>query len=321
MAGDWIKMRASLMTHPKVIAIAKAMERSTLVSQKLSTGYNGALRDVVTRDVTRDVTLASLFRIWCAANEHTSDGTWYGIEIEDLDHVAGVPGFGLMMESVGWAVSDTENDSVNFPNFLEYNAPAKNGRGNNPAERQRKYREKKRQNVTESDVTRYVTRDVTRVTKSDVEKRREEKRRINKKSNRKSTVVEKPDSVSSEVWDAHLTIRKAKRQPMTPLALKQMQADAESVGLSLESALSISVKRGWASFDSSWLKPDDISKATENKSSKRRMMSKHWWTLVGGWNASLTESRLNELLKQFPKDPEDYPEEFPQFFGATNGKP
>jgi hypothetical protein len=175
MAGDWIKMRASLLTNPRVTALCKLIENSKLVGKKLSAGYGGALREIVTRDVTRDVTVASLFRVWCAANEHTTDGVWYGIELDDLDHVAGIPGFGDMMEAVGWAVVDVDSQTVTFPNFLEYNAPAKDGRVSSSAERQRRYREKNRTSVTVSDVTRDVTRDVTETVTSNVEKRREEK--------------------------------------------------------------------------------------------------------------------------------------------------
>lgn len=183
MAGDWIKMRASLFTNPKVTAICKLLEKSKPVGKRLSTGFGGALREIVTRDVTRDVTVASLFRVWCAANEHTTDGVWYGIELDDLDHVAGIDGFGSMMEAVGWAIFDDENQTVTFPNFLEYNAPAKDGRVSSSAERQRRYREKSRANVTDSDVTRNVTRDVTQTVTSNVEKRREEKS-IKKESTR-----------------------------------------------------------------------------------------------------------------------------------------
>lgn len=170
MAGDWIKMRAAIFTHPKVMRIARALECRKDIGKQLSTGLGGALREIVTRDVTRDITVASLMRVWGAANEHTDDGVWHGIQLEDLDHVAGIPGFGAMMEAVGWAVFDAENQTVTFPNFLEYNAPAKSGRGAGAAERQRRYREKKRTGVTH-DVTH--NGDVT----GDVEKRREEKKK------------------------------------------------------------------------------------------------------------------------------------------------
>lgn len=191
MAGDWIKMRASLESNPKVIAIAKRLESDKSVGKSLSTGFGGALREIVTRDVTRDVTVMSLFRVWCAANEHTCDGVWHGIELDDLDHVARINGFGRMMEAVGWAVFDADNNTVAFPNFLEYNAPAKEGRDKGAAERQRRYRQKHRQ-AAESDVTGDVTRCATlRVTsnaKSDVEKRREEENNTHTHSQQKEII-------------------------------------------------------------------------------------------------------------------------------------
>lgn len=172
-------MRGSLVTHPKVIQITKILANDPDVGQRLSPGYSGCLDEIVSRDVTRDVTIASLLRVWCACNEHTSDGVWSGIEIDDLDQIAGVPGFGSAMEFVGWAIPDHENSTITFPNFLEYNAPAKNGGRSSGAERQRKYRERKKQEAlkakgrdTNSDGDSDVTRDVTSVTRE--EKRREE---------------------------------------------------------------------------------------------------------------------------------------------------
>src|SRR3546814_12182278 len=88
MAGDWIKMRGSLTTHPKVLRMAKIVATDSEVGRRLSTGFNGPLDEIVIRDVTRDVTIASLLRVWCACNEHTSDGVWRGIEIGDLDQIA-----------------------------------------------------------------------------------------------------------------------------------------------------------------------------------------------------------------------------------------
>jgi hypothetical protein len=220
MAGDWIKMRASLLTNPKLTAICKKVESSKAVGKKLTTGFGGALREIVTRDVTRDVTLASLFRVWCAANEHTSDGVWYGIDLDDLDHVAGLPGFGSMMEAVGWAMFDAENQTVTFPNFLEYNAPAKEGRGSSAAERQRRYREKQRTKGAESDVTRDVT--VTRNSdgQSDIEKRREEK--INTLSHKPKSKHLESDEFK-EVWEAW----KEKQRSNLGYAMDEMTIEAQ----------------------------------------------------------------------------------------------
>jgi len=169
MAGDWIKMRASLCTHPKVWMIAELIGSSRDIGRRLSTGYNGALDELVTRDVTRDVTLSALLRVWCATNEHTEDGVWHMSTLDTLDNAAGIVGFGAAMAAVEWAIYDEQNHTVTLPNFTEYNAPAKHGGRSTGAKRQAKYRDKIK---AESNASRDVTGDVTSNVRE--EKRREE---------------------------------------------------------------------------------------------------------------------------------------------------
>ncbi len=170
MAGDWIKMRTSLLTNPKVGEIAKILESSPQVGRALCLDHNGPMSQIVTRDVMRHVTVSSLIVIWTAANEHTRDGVLTPYELSDFDLLTRIPGFGAAMEAVGWATYDEENRSVTLPNFNEYNtsssersAGAKTG-----AQRQKEYRDRK--TLRNSDVTGDVTNDVT-------SNRREEKRR------------------------------------------------------------------------------------------------------------------------------------------------
>lgn len=105
------------------------------------------LSEVVTRNVTRNVTVSLLLSVWAAANEHTSDGVFRNADLSDIDDIVGVPGFGAAMASVGWAVHDVENDSVILPNFNDYNKTGTE-RHASAAERQRRYRERKRPLVT-----------------------------------------------------------------------------------------------------------------------------------------------------------------------------
>lgn len=162
MAGDWIKMRTSLLSSPKVNGIARYLETSKPVSQALATGHSGHMGEIVTRNVMRHVTVSSLLVVWGAANEHTKDGVFENADLSDIDDMVGIPGFGEAMSSVGWAVFDPDGYSVNLPNFGEYNtsgasrtASAKSG-----AERQKEYRDRKKASVgdgngdAKSDVTR-----------------------------------------------------------------------------------------------------------------------------------------------------------------------
>jgi hypothetical protein len=179
MAGDWIKMRTSLLTNPKVNGIARALEGSTEVTGALSTGFGGPMCEIVTRNVMRHVTVSSLLVIWGAANEHTRDGIFVNADLSDVDDMVGIPGFGAAMESVGWLHYDAEIHSVTLPNFNEYNTSGstRSADAKTSARRQKEYRERKKaaEVTQESDVTRDVTNDVT-------SNRREEKRREEKNS-------------------------------------------------------------------------------------------------------------------------------------------
>jgi hypothetical protein len=139
MAGEWVKMRHSLLTSPKVLGIARAIGASREAGKTLTTGFSGPPQDVLSRNALRNVTVTALLAVWASANEHSRDGTMHHCDLDDLDEIAGIPGFGRAMESVGWASYDEETISVSLPNFAEWNAPASD-RTN--AERQRRYREK-----------------------------------------------------------------------------------------------------------------------------------------------------------------------------------
>lgn len=177
MAGDWIKMRPSLLTSPKVNGIARFLESDKSVSRALATGFNGVMSEIVTRNVMRNVTVASLLVIWGAANEHTVDGVFHDADLNDLDDMVGIPRFGEAMQSVGWASYDEEHCTVTLPNFIEYNTTGKerSATAKSGAERQKEYRDRKKQNGSD------VTSDVTRNRRE--KKRREEKKSINQSIN------------------------------------------------------------------------------------------------------------------------------------------
>lgn len=238
MAGDWIKMRTSLLTNPRVNGMARMLENDKLVSEAMSTGYNGVMREIVTRNVMRHVTVSSLLVVWGAANEHTHDGIFNNADLSDIDDMTGIPGFGEAMVSVGWATYDAENQIVTLPNFNEYNtsgsersATAKSG-----AERQKEYRERK--SLQNSDVTRDVTNDVTSNRRE--EKIREENKEEKIKTKRKAKTaspsampVVLPDWLPEKPWNDFLAMRKEIKKPVTehgiPLAIKKL-ADLRADG-------------------------------------------------------------------------------------------
>ncbi len=174
MADEWIKMRPTLLTSPKVNRIARILENDLAVTEALSTGYDGPMKDIVGRNVMRNVTVCALLTVWGAANEHTRDGKFKNTDLDYISEIAGIPLFGQAMESVGLAIFDEDENSVTFPNFNEYNTCGADRTKEKNRERQARYREKQKKTGDKSDGNSNGKRNVTDDVTSNA---REEKRR------------------------------------------------------------------------------------------------------------------------------------------------
>lgn len=69
----------------------------------------------------------------------------------------------------------------------------------------------------------------------------------------KRPVVQKPEGVTDSVWADFLTVRKAKRAPLTSTALEGIQREASKAGMSLQEVLQVCCARGWQSFKADWI--------------------------------------------------------------------
>jgi hypothetical protein len=94
----------------------------------------------------------------------------------------------------------------------------------------------------------------------------ETERETETKREKKATSVAPPEGVSISVWQDFLTLRKAKRAPMTQRALNGLMSEAEKAGWTLEKALEECCVRGWQAFKADWvakkLNPADIGRVT-----------------------------------------------------------
>lgn len=184
MAGDWIKMRVNLSTHPKVLAMAEFLhghgryvewqDPASAIGGVCFSDQDRAEHEAsVYRSlrVTRYVTVASLLRFWGYANEHADAEFIRGLRLADIDEITGVPGFGEAMQAVGWAAPDPTGGGVRLPNFSEFNSVAK--ARSKSAERQKRYRE--RHGDASGNAESNALRDVTVTPKRREEKKREEK--------------------------------------------------------------------------------------------------------------------------------------------------
>lgn len=113
MAGDWIKMRADLHTHPKVVRMASALKADRL---RIVGGLHSA---------------------WCLFDVHSVDGYLDGYSPETLDDLIGFPGFARAMMAVGWLEEDGE--SLVMPRFEAHNGQSAKRRAQD-ADRKRNVR-------------------------------------------------------------------------------------------------------------------------------------------------------------------------------------
>lgn len=113
MAGDWIKMRADLHTHPKVIRMASALKADRL---RIVGGLHSA---------------------WCLFDVHSVDGLLDGYSADTLDDLIGFPGFSRAMMAVGWL--EENGESLVMPRFEAHNGQSAKRRAQD-ADRKRNVR-------------------------------------------------------------------------------------------------------------------------------------------------------------------------------------
>jgi hypothetical protein len=246
MAGDWIKMRVGLTAHPRVRKIAECLLKAESFLAWSGFDNSNATSNASLR-VTRYVTVTALLRFWGYANEHAKGEEIAGVWPEDVDEVTGVPGFGDAIEAAGWVVFDRQQGGLSMPNFEEHNVSAIE-RGSSAAERQRRYRERKKAEAQAAesgkDVTHSgdVTRDVT-VTRRE-EKRREEKKEVKTKG----TPLALPDWLPSDAWNGYLEMRKRIKKVPTDRALELVLKALEGMrnnGQDIAAVLDKSTVNNW----------------------------------------------------------------------------
>lgn len=96
MAGDWIKMRLDLQSHPKIVRILSATK-----SDKFRV-------------------IGGLHAVWAVFDMHSVDGRLDGYTPDALDHIIGWPGFAAAVIGVGWLLIDGPETLI-LPEFDEHN--------------------------------------------------------------------------------------------------------------------------------------------------------------------------------------------------------
>lgn len=84
------------------------------------------------------------------------------------------------------------------------------------------------------------------------------------KNFRSKTTVARPDDVGEQVWEEFLILRQQKKKTFTDLALQGMRREAKAAGLTLEEAMTMSIERGWQSFQAKYVR-DNSSNGYRSK--------------------------------------------------------
>ena len=80
---------------------------------------------------------------------------------------------------------------------------------------------------------------------------------VAKKANSKAKpTVDKPSDVPDDLWQDFLSVRKAKRAPLTSTAFGSIVAESRKAGLSTSDALRHCCKKNWQTFDAGWYAKD-----------------------------------------------------------------
>lgn len=180
--ADWIKMRAGLLTNPKVTKMARTLLANPEFRDWYGNpeGTNGASHSVTMRHfavVTR-IIVGGLLPVWASVNESVGrDGHLRHAGLFEVDAMAGIPGFGAAMAAVDWLAELPDGEGLEFANFIEHNTVGqeRSSIAKTAAERAKEYRNRKALEAAGT-VTNGVTkkRDASRDTVTTEESREEE---------------------------------------------------------------------------------------------------------------------------------------------------
>ena len=233
MAGDWIKMRTDLHTHPKVVRMASALKADRLR------------------------VVGALHAVWCLFDIHSADGELAGYTTDALDDLIGWPGFSTALQAVEWI--EVSGNSLALPRFYSHNGQSAKRRAQESdrkrdarktsapdADKMRTREEKRREEIT----TGEGKPSPTQRTKADIDL---------------SAWNDKPTPQVFTDWKA---MRKAKRAPVSQTVIDQFSTEinkAVASGYTADACLSLCILKGWQGFKFDWLKNEGANNANNQR--------------------------------------------------------
>jgi hypothetical protein len=171
MAGDWIKMRTDLLTHPKVDRLCGVLNQDILY------------------------VVGALFAFWSWADKHSVDGRVDGATSRLVDRVTHTDGLADALSNIGWLSIDDRGIAI--PEFAEHNGDSAKERSLKN-QRQARWRERKASGLVDANASTNASTSASTYAPTGASTR-EEKRREEKRKERKDS---SPTSVGgfAEFW-------------------------------------------------------------------------------------------------------------------------
>jgi hypothetical protein len=230
MAGEWIKVRTNLWDDPRVSQLCD---------------ITGAAESSI---------IGGLYWLWAAADEHTETGLMTGLSVSAVDRKTGIKGFGAALVSIAWVEETPEG--IQIIRFGEHNGESAKARAQTA---KRVANHKANAKVTPPPLPEQHSGVTDALPREDKNKRK------NKELKSKATTSPAafdpiPDLTKEGVLEQTaadwLSMRKAKRAPVTATVLRNIILEVGKAGMSMDAALTLACSRGWVGFQAEWVLRD-----------------------------------------------------------------
>ena len=108
--------------------------------------------------------------------------------------------------------------------------------------------QEQKQDEEQQEQEKEIRRTISQNPESDPEPRRDEPKR--------TPTLKRPDDVSDDTWNGFVSLRRAKKAPISDAALKGIRREADKARVSMDEALQTCCARGWTGFKADWMHED-----------------------------------------------------------------
>ena len=117
-----------------------------------------------------------------------------------------------------------------------------------PSKALRSQEQEQEQETEKEQEQKDIRRTISQNHESDPEPKRE--------ATKRQPQLKRPDDVTEDTWQAFSALRKAKKAPLSGIALDRMRAEAGKAKITMDEAMQTCCLRGWTGFKAEWITDD-----------------------------------------------------------------